>query len=379
MKQKTKIRLAQIVSVLIIFFLLFFLTSRTLNYMTHNNEEDAEETGVLAEKMILVDLWGGLNYFEYNEEKNIYKIRESSNESSLSKIFRVNGKNYLWDSKKKTISKYTEESQSFVSKELTNNTVSVAGYKENIYVCTEGSLLVLSDDLEQIGSVDLDIGGYGKDAHDIVFYEDVAYLLDNIVFPIFVLKVDISDPQNPEILKRLTIEGINQHLSNQWLDTVNNHWVITQNEGTQTGWYQSALFFDLAKDSHKKVNEQMIYSHNTFVVDDLDEEKSGFNILSVTDKTPVWAVVSKANSDGYFLAEIKNQERELSLGNEIFLTDKESINSAFIKNRNGFIYVVYENELIVVDITKDEPDVVLKQFLTNKSQDIMNPSDFVVY
>lgn len=377
MKQNTKIRSAQIVSALVVFFLLFFLTSRTLNYITHDGEE-TEKIGTILEKMILVEQGGGLNHFEYSEEKNIYEIKGSSDESSLSKIFRVNGKNYLWDSTERTVSKYTEESQSFVSKELTGKTVSVAGYKDSIYVCTEGSLLVLNDEMEQIGSVDLDIGGYGKNAHDIVFYEDVAYLLDNIVIPIFVLKVDVSDPQNPEILKRLTIEGVNQHLSNQWLDTVNSHWVITQNEGTMTGWYQSALFFDLAKDSHEEIGEQLIYS-NSRSFGNFEEEKSGFNILSVTDRTPVWAVVSKANSEGYLLAEIKNQEGELSLGNEIPLTDKEGTNLTVIKNRNGFIYVVYENELTVVDITKDEPEVVLKQSLSNKDKKIMSISDFVIY
>lgn len=377
MKQKNKTRLIQGVSILILLFLFFFLTFRTLNYITHNGKE-TESTESLPEKIILLDLWGRLYHYKYNKENNLYEFKNDSDKNTKSKIFRLNESIYLWDSKQKSITNYLQDSESFVSEDLSGETVSVAGYKNHIYICTEGSLLVLNEKMKKVGSIELDIGGYGKNAHDIIFYEDIAYLLDNILFPIYILKVDISDPKDPKILTRKTIEGINQHLSNQWLDTVNNQWVITQDEVTQMGWYQSALFFELGEDGSKKIGEQMLFSYNNFF-ETSEVEESGFVVHSVIDRSPVWAIITKAESTGYFLAKINNEKGKASLGNEILLTEKEGLNLTIIKERNGFIFVVYENELTVVDINKEKPEVILKQSLSNAQKKIMNPSDFIVF
>lgn len=110
-------------------------------------------------------------------------------------------------------------------------------YGDVIYCCSNSSLYSISPDLEILDSIYLNTSDWigGKDAHDIIIHDGSAYLLDNELYPIYVFKINISNPN--EIIMDLGFEitGINQHLRSQWIDPENNRWFILQHECHQGG------------------------------------------------------------------------------------------------------------------------------------------------
>lgn len=64
-----------------------------------------------------------------------------------------------------------------------------------------------------------------KAAHKIGVRDGIIYALDNIVYPIFIFKVNIKNIRSPRISEPVLIMGVNYHLDDHWLDS-NGKWVI---------------------------------------------------------------------------------------------------------------------------------------------------------
>lgn len=124
-----------------------------------------------------------------------------------------------------------------------------------IFVCTEGKLVALNQDLEKLNEVDLEIQYQvlrekkKKNAHDILIHQSIAYLLDNIVEPTYILRVDISNPNNLQILSTFEIIGTNHHLRKQWINPELNQWCILQYYATQGGAGQNIIILPLDLDT----------------------------------------------------------------------------------------------------------------------------------
>lgn len=65
---------------------------------------------------------------------------------------------------------------------------------------------------------------FNKTGHDIVFEDNKLYVLDNIMWPIYLYLVDVSDPQTPE-LSELEMWGVNVHLRAQ---EVTDRWFVIE-------------------------------------------------------------------------------------------------------------------------------------------------------
>ncbi|NEP86334.1 MAG: hypothetical protein F6K18_05585 [Okeania sp. SIO2C2] len=129
----------------------------------------------------------------------------------------------------------------------------------HIFVCTGGKLVALSQDLETLDEVDLELEGWGwrkkKNAHDILIHQSIAYLLDNVVEPTYILRVDISNPSNLQIISTFDITGINHHLRKQWINPDLNQWCILPYYGTQGGSGENIIILPLDLGGHKKLRD----------------------------------------------------------------------------------------------------------------------------
>ena len=65
---------------------------------------------------------------------------------------------------------------------------------------------------------------FDKTGHDIVFQDNKLYILDNILWPIYLYLVDVKDPERPELFE-LEMEGINPYLSAQ---EVTDRWFVIE-------------------------------------------------------------------------------------------------------------------------------------------------------
>ncbi|GEM_PF-5691344 len=309
-----------------------------------------EEPERFPGSVVFADLNKNVSYYAYNKEKDAYSKKEEE-EDKGSHIFKLNDEYFFWSTDSNTI--FSRDSVVDFREEVE----AVDTYKEYAYVCVESSLVVLNDELEEIDRVDIEVGEWAKNAHDIFIHDDTAYLLDNIMFPIYILTVDVKDPANLKIIEKTHIEGVNQHLVDQWLDRKHDQWVVLQSQSTTAGGFLSAYFFDAQK--VEKIGSQRLYSNPYY-----EEEIDGFNIVSSTDVSPVWAIIV---DDDHFVAKIGHKKGDLFIEEKIFLA--EDCSSALIKEERGYLFVACDRNFLVFE----DEEVIVEQTLKEKV------SDFIVY
>jgi hypothetical protein len=95
----------------------------------------------------------------------------------------------------------------------------ITSYDGRLLASSQKRLVYISDHLDVLGQVDLYIdSSTKKDADDIIAYDKVAYLLDDIVLPMYVLRCSIPKSGDPVIFQRDYYHGVNPHLGTHWLD-----------------------------------------------------------------------------------------------------------------------------------------------------------------
>ncbi len=366
-----------VISLFLVFsglFLLWDLSKEEL--ITPPEKEDSEfsgETKGFPENIVLTDMNKGTFYYRLSDESGIYEKYKDFNEFEGFDIVRARGKEFFWNEDFIAYLPEEDKSAEFNSIDFRGEIGAVTAYRNKILVCAEGSLIVLDSSLEELGRVSLEISeGWVKNAHDIFVHNDIAYLLDNIMFPIYILKADIEDFSNPQIIERLQIYGINQHLDHQWLDTVNNQWAVVQSESTHGGYYLGVYLFDGSRVSDGKIARQNIYADNIVT----NASPDGFEILSVTETTPIYALVIEGNVSGVSLAKIDHTVGEIFLGDKLLLTEEEEfVSSPRLKKSGEYLFAAYKNNMAIINTTDNRFDFVMNQSLQGAREIV----DFVVY
>ena len=236
-----------------------------------------------------------------------------------------------------------------------------------IYCCSNSSLYSISSDLSIMDSIYLnttDRGG-GKNAHDILIHDGSAYLLDNIIFPIFVFKIDISDPWNMEMELGFEIVDINQHLRAQWLDPASGRWFIHQHLGYMGGTDQNILCYSMENGSLLWTQEVFHDSWRS------SKYEHGFMIDAITTSDPGWALLRK--DPGLHLARFDSNydsvvfEREMELGSH--LTSYGGPHADILLD-GDLLFINTYYHLGVVSIEK-EPVLVLSQLFDEHITDVI--------
>ncbi|MBW4494120.1 MAG: hypothetical protein KME26_13725 [Oscillatoria princeps RMCB-10] len=279
-----------------------------------------------------------------------------------------------------------------------------------IFVSTEGKFLALNQSLEVLGELNLEIHsflnryGIKKNAHDILLYKNTAYLLDNIYYPVFILRVDISNHHKLLIISKVQIRGVNHHLIHQWLNPELSQWCIIQRYCCMGGSGENILLFtlDVGNEVVNYLNRQSI-SRGSWGGESWEGRNIGnIKILAISKLHPVWAIIQDGKKSIY-LSRVSTEENRvqfekmLNLGSLIvsdtpsYKFGKETTLSceAIIKCEAKYLYIFLkvcrrsrilniscrEARILVVDIEGSSPKLVLNQKLRNRKIDI---SDDVV-
>ena len=116
---------------------------------------------------------------------------------------------------------------------------------KHLLVAAEGSLIVLDAQWKEVGRVRLGMGRATKEVHDILVHGDPkgdqALLLDNVVRPIYLFRIDLRDPSKPRILDKIEDRGVWAHLRYQWVDAQAKRWGVLVETGGRCGGGQIAL------------------------------------------------------------------------------------------------------------------------------------------
>ncbi|MEM4702933.1 MAG: hypothetical protein QXP53_00375 [Candidatus Pacearchaeota archaeon] len=246
---------------------------------------------------------------------------------------------------------------------------SLATDGKNIFVSANGSLIVFNKNLNQLSRVELKIYNTNKNAHDILIYDNNAYLLDNRLIPTYLFRVNIENPSNIKIKEQIEVQGINQHLVGQWLNPEFDQWCVIQSEGTTIGSYQNVHIYPI-KEGKTPRKVQHIYEHGRYILrNQLREGTENTEILAVTELPPIWAVVQKNNK--YYLAKINSENDNISFTN---FTDLELGNAgywskAIIKQKDKYLFIAFKNLLRVFDT--EQQRIILSQEFGISIQDFV--------
>jgi hypothetical protein len=163
---------------------------------------------------------------------------------------------------------------------------SIAVDGRQTYVAADGRFHVYGPDLEEQGSITIFNRSVGnKNVHGIDIHGDTAYLVDNIMFPKYLFRINISDPSSLS-RDRTTVYGINQQLGQQWFDPARDRWYVIQSSGTMAGSFQDVLTFSMETGEQKR--SYQVYSSSR-----LRSNTTGRRIQHITDRPPFWAITTR--------------------------------------------------------------------------------------
>ncbi|MDY7007591.1 MAG: hypothetical protein SWX82_27570 [Cyanobacteriota bacterium] len=257
---------------------------------------------------------------------------------------------------------------------------------ETIFIGTEGKLVSLDRDLEILDEIDLKLPGmFGrgkKNTHDILVYGSVAYLLDNVVEPIYILRVDVSNPSHLQIISKFKIFGTNHHLKRQWLNPSLNQWYILQSYATQAGSGENIITFSMNRSTgsgdfsdsqipfpfklNSMASEYLAISDSNFG----GSEFEGTKLITVTSLPPNWAVIHD-RQEQFYLALINTQNNYIVFDRKVHLGElKDCYLKAEIMPMDKLLFIVLKGSksnnlftrLLLIDIAQ-KPSIILNQDL----------------
>ncbi len=188
---------------------------------------------------IIVGGWQGLFNFKY--EKSLKKFVKHSEFKRTIEVFEYHeGHIYfiLDDSLYKA-----DENFNILAEIKFKNIRTFCFYKNHLYVSADGSFKCFDRHLKEISSVAYK---FQKNAHKMMIIDDIAYLLDNTVKPMFVYKIDISDPANLKTVFSISLSDVNCHLFDQCLSSGAKKWFIFSSSRVFSGRYQRVFTVDNA-------------------------------------------------------------------------------------------------------------------------------------
>ncbi len=166
-----------------------------------------------------------------------------------------------------------------VDRQLIPKTEALHGHNGRLYAVANGTFHVLDTELNTLGQVD--ILPTNKNVHDILVHDGIAYLVDNAINPKYLLRVDVSDPANPEHVGTHEVTGTGQTLGSQWLDPANRQWYVLQEESHMGGTSQNVLIRGMDGAAQ---GSDTIHTHSRS-----NGSMSGTKITDTTRYPPIWA------------------------------------------------------------------------------------------
>lgn len=263
--------------------------------------------------------------------------------------FLGRGEKHVFVRSEKSITRFDEDLKNPVYAEF-KSLGSLRAHGKLVYISAEGKFKVLGADLKEIGSVDLDTGlpNFGKNAHDILIHDNTAFLLDNIMVPIFLFRVDVSDSRKPVVMGRIDCPGVNTHLTGQWLDPERDRWFVLRDSGTLAGISQEINSYSMKKGD--AVDKSSVYDKPS------GGKESGRRIMDVTRLTPAWAVVDGNGEGKYNLAGVAAEGKNVKV--EIVPDFRAA--GPIIREKGGYLLVSSVDatgQIQVVDARR-EPKVI---------------------
>lgn len=156
-----------------------------------------------------------------------------------------------------------------------------------------------------------------KEMDGLLVHDDIAYIVDDVLFPRYLLRVDVTDPFDPTYLEVVEIGGVNQTLTHQWLEPERNRWRLVQSTSTMAGDAQHVLttpmtgadsagqprFLESVPDGIDVRSQNDIVSEPIYRQPRDDGASEGVRLHDITATPPIYASVTA--DDGHYLSRVE--------------------------------------------------------------------------
>jgi len=232
---------------------------------------------------------------------------------------------------------------------------------QNVFVGADGSFIALSRDLQELDRVRLEFEGPvhpDKNAHDILIYGDTAYLLDNIMGPLYLFRADIKDPTNLQIQESIVFQGINAHLERQWLNPELNQWCVVQSFAHRGGSGKIVHIYRM-DEGKEQTAAQAIFSQLRIP----EKKEEGFDIKGATHSPPIWAAVQDVE-EKYYLARVESTDNRLSFSDLFQLHFSDRHRDIILRRRDDYLFIAPKfGSLLYIISVEQHPTILLSKDL----------------
>ena len=190
--------------------------------------------------------------------------------------------------------------------------------EEYIYTASGYGFSVFDADLNLIGYDSLPGKFEGRHMEELLIHDGVGYIVDDIVRPRYLFRVEIDPPTSPEYVEVLSVFGVHVSLGRQWIDPDANKWVFLQSSSHQNGNHQNVAvtpmtdaevtedpqwFGELSEELAVRAGGEIeLVTTYTSTFD--PDECTGTRIDDVTSTAPRFAAVTVERGEKQYLASV---------------------------------------------------------------------------
>jgi len=209
-----------------------------------------------------------------------------------------------------------------------------------------------------------------KNAHNIMFDGNIAYLIDNIVWPYYILTVDIKDLQKMKLIDMYKVEMPNAHIFGQCLDKKNGRWMVFVKWNCRGSSGQKTYVFS-TENTKTPIFEEII-NISRYISQPEKPKNQKFNVLAASNAAAPFIIVQKHKGDGKYdisLAKIQTEKDNIIINDCLLIIDShrgygDNIKTVYEKG----LFVIYESGGDTIRfIDANKPKILLEtKFHKNK-------------
>jgi hypothetical protein len=340
------------------------ITSGTKSLSFKIDKQSVKQSHVKADIQDIVILQNdGIKKLRFNKKKKLYDLEIESSLINPLFISRVDDKYFV-----STINSiFRLNNELHIESDLKiGEIIAFAGFKHGLLVSSNKSIFAFDKNLELLGKTWI-----GKNPHDIVTYNNIAYLLDNVMKPLFIIKLDI---EKMKVIQKKEIIGINSHLVAQSLDLPNSEWLVFQIQLSMSENDVQLFSFDSENIRFKK---SFYLSKHNFFKDSRTEDM----VQCVSAYPDPWGVIT--NEGKYFLVKFNTNLNKIDLDNitdlqvdfqkgpknYYFLYNEDRFKTSKMEKIGNYLYIMLKNHFLVLDVSESRPKVIVKQSFDNNLND----------
>ncbi len=238
-----------------------------------------------------------------------------------------------------------------------------------IYLAADGVFYICDERLKALSTTAFDKLSelYAKNIHHIIVHDNIAYLLDNFVMPIWVFEVDVSDINQPELLYEYDFGGWDVKLVTQWLEKDPAAWAIlsrrSHNIARHSVDYAShvdhVIYYrrlDRGQFAFRRTYEEKV----PYADSDAEKIREGKRYVVDSATSPNWFLLEQ--DDNLSLATTKRSGRFIKFDTVLDMGFLNPNQRYFMAKDDNYLFIASIEKLCVVDLT-NEPTLIYQEKL----------------